>query len=162
ASGQATTTETDGKPAAVPVEPVSTQRVATAKIAKNQKLDAAHVSDGLRLGTLYRTTGQPGHLARETPNAAANVVQHRATHATFVQSADAPSAQAQAAQLTPNCWVTIRRDGTTVIESSHSEQGQGILTGIVSVIVDEADSDWDNVEIYEAGLSSEAPYISHS
>src|SRR5262249_54946480 len=85
-----------------------------------------------------------------------------ATHATFEQSADAPTAQAQAAQLTPNCWVTIRRDGTTVIESSHSEQGQGILTGIISVIVDEADSDWDKVEVYEAGLSSEAPYIAHS
>ena len=58
--------------------------------------------------------------------------------------------------------MTIRRDGTTVIESSHSEQGQGILTGIMSAIVDEADSDWDKVEIYEAGLSSEAPYIAHS
>ena len=174
ASGQATTVS---KPAAVAVEPVSTMRraiddwrpssqetqaVAKVKIAKNKKADAAHVSDGLRLGTLYRTTGQPGHLARETPNAAANVAQYLATHATFEQSADAPTAQAQAAQLTPNCWVTIRRDGTTVIESSHSEQGQGILTGIISVIVDEADSDWDKVEIYEAGLSSEAPYISHS
>src|SRR5262249_35387230 len=125
ASGQATTTETEGKPAAVPVEPVSKQRVATVKIEKNKKVDKAHVSDGLRLGTLYRTTGQPGHLARETPNAAANVTQHLATHAIFEQSADAPTAQAQAAQLTPNCWVTIRRDGTTVIESSHSEQGQG-------------------------------------
>ena len=70
--------------------------------------------------------------------------------------------QQQAATFEPNCWVTIRRDGTTVIESSHSEQGQGILTGIMSAIVDEADSDWDKVEIYEAGLSSEAPYISHS
>jgi len=151
ASGQSTTTGA--------MEPISKQPVA--KVAK-RKAEVAQVLDGLRLGTLYRTTGQPGHLARKTPNAAANVAQHLATHAIFKQSADAPTAQAQAAQLTPNCWVTIRRDGTTVIESSHSEQGQGILTGIVSVLVDEADSDWDKVEIYEAGLSSEAPYISHS
>ena len=33
---------------------------------------------------------------------------------------------------------------------------------MMSAIVDEADSDWDKVEIYEAGLSSEAPYIMHS
>jgi hypothetical protein len=32
----------------------------------------------------------------------------------------------------------------------------------MSAIVDEADSDWDKVEIYEAGLSSEAPQIMHS
>jgi isoquinoline 1-oxidoreductase beta subunit len=32
----------------------------------------------------------------------------------------------------------------------------------MSAIGDEADSDWDKVEIYEAGLSSEAPYIAHS
>src|SRR5262245_28461731 len=138
ASGQATTTKTDSKPTAVPVGPVRraiddwqrrSQEAGGIKIAKknNNKADAAHVSDGLRPETLYGTTGQPGHLARGTPNAAANVAQHLATHATFEQSADAPTAQAQAAQLTPNCWVTIRRDGTTVIESSHSEQGQGIL-----------------------------------
>jgi hypothetical protein len=101
--------------------------------------------DGLRFGTYYRAAG---HLANPT-------------RATFEQSADAPTAVQQAATFDPNCWVTIRRDGTTVIESSHSEQGQGILTGIMSAMVDEADSDWDKVEVHEAGLTSEAPYIAH-
>jgi isoquinoline 1-oxidoreductase subunit beta len=116
------------------------------KIAKGRQAPAAHVADGLRFGTFYRVAG---HLANPT----AAIVE---------QSADAPTAVQQAGTFTPNYWVTIRRDGTTVIEASHSEQGQGILTGIMSAIVDEADSDWGKVEIYEAGLSSETPYISHS
>ena len=128
------------------LEQISKHIGAKVKLAKGTKAEAAHVSDGLRFGTYYRAAG---HLANPTT-------------ATFEQSADAPTAQQQAATFNPNCWVTIRRDGTTVIESSHSEQGQGILTGIMSAIVDEADSDWDKVEIYEAGLTSEAPYISHS
>jgi Cytochrome bd terminal oxidase subunit I/[2Fe-2S] binding domain/Molybdopterin-binding domain of aldehyde dehydrogenase len=115
------------------------------KIAKGRQAPAAHVADGLRFGTFYRVPGR-----------------FTSTTAVFEQSADAPTAAQQAGTFTPNYWVTVRRDGTTVIEASHSEQGQGILTGIMSAIVDEADSDWDKVEIYEAGLSSEAPYIMHS
>jgi isoquinoline 1-oxidoreductase subunit beta len=130
----------------VPLEHINKVLGAKVKLGKNTKAEAADVKDGLRFGTYYRAAG---HLANPTT-------------ATFEQSADAPTAQQQAATFNPNCWVTIRRDGTTVIESSHSEQGQGILTGIMSAIVDEADSDWDKVEIYEAGLTSEAPYISHS
>src|SRR5262245_19042138 len=137
ASGQATP---------VPLEHINKVLGAKVQLAKSTKAQAADVKDGLRFGTYYRAAG---HLANPTT-------------ATFEQSADAPTAQQQAATFNPNCWVTIRRDGTTVIESSHSEQGQGILTGIMSAIVDEADSDWDKVEIYEAGLTSEAPYISHS
>jgi isoquinoline 1-oxidoreductase subunit beta len=136
----------NGKPAAVPLDHISKHVGAKVKLAKGTKAEAAQVSDGLRFGTFYRAAG---HLAIPTT-------------AIFEQSADAPTAVEQAGTFAPNCWVTIRRDGTTVIESSHSEQGQGILTGIMSAIVDEADSDWDKVEIYEAGLSSEAPYISHS
>jgi len=135
-----------GMPAGLLLEQISKHIGAKVTLAKGTKAEAAHVKDGLRFGTFYR---EAGHLSHPTT-------------ATFEQSADAPTAQQQAATFNPNCWVTIRRDGTTVIESSHSEQGQGILTGIMSAIVDEADSDWDKVEIYEAGLSSEAPYISHS
>jgi len=135
-----------GMPAGLLLEQITKHIGAKVKVAKGTKADAEHVSDGLRFGTYYRAAG---HLSNPTT-------------ATFEQSADAPTAQQQAATFNPNCWVTIRRDGTTVIESSHSEQGQGILTGIMSAIVDEADADWDKVEIYEAGLSSEAPYISHS
>src|SRR5262249_37783030 len=116
ASGRATTTETPSKPAAVPAAPfrrpigpwLHTQEAPGIKLAKktkNKEADAAHVSAGMGLGTFYRTAGQPGHLARGTVNAAENVVQYLASHATSVQSADGPTAQAQAAQLTPNCWV---------------------------------------------------------
>ena len=155
ASGQATGSSqptgkvspaSTGKPAGLLLEQISKHIGAKVKLAKGTQAEATQVSDGLRFGTYYRAAG---HLANPTT-------------ATFEQSADAPTAQQQAATFNPNCWVTIRRDGTTVIESSHSEQGQGILTGIMSAIVDEADSDWDKVEIYEAGLTSEAPYISHS
>jgi len=146
---------TAGKPTTLPLEHIGDQNAGNVKVSKRQA-EAAQVSDGLRLGTRYRTTGQGSRVARRTAQSSVNV------QAAFEQSADAPTAQQQAAQFTPNCWVTIRRDGTTVIESSHSEQGQGILTGIMSAIVDEADADWDKVEVYEAGLSSEAPYISHS
>jgi len=155
ASGQATgssqptakvSAASTGMPAGLLVAQISKHTGAKVTVAKGTKAEAKHVSDGLRFGTFYR---EAGHLAHPTT-------------ATFEQSADAPTAEQQAATLSPNCWVTIRRDGTTVIESSHSEQGQGILTGIMSAIVDEADSDWDKVEVYEAGLTSEAPYIAHS
>jgi isoquinoline 1-oxidoreductase beta subunit len=155
ASGQATDSShpagkvrpaSTGMPAGLLLEQISKHVGAKVKVAKGTKAEAEHVSDGLRFGTFYR---EAGHLAN--PNAT-----------TFEQSADAPTEEQQAATFNPNCWVTIRRDGTTVIEASHSEQGQGILTGIMSAIVDEADSDWDKVEVYEAGLTSEAPYIAHS
>jgi CO/xanthine dehydrogenase Mo-binding subunit len=123
-----------------PVIPQGRASPCKVNIAKGKQATTAYVADGLRFGTFYRAAG---HLANPTK-------------AIFEQSADSPTAAQKAGTFTPNCWVTIRRDATTVIESSHSEQGQGILTGIMSTIVDEADSDWDKVEIYEAGLSSEA------
>ena len=58
---------------------------AKVKIAKGTKAEAADVSDGLRFGTFYR---EAGHLANPTT-------------ATFEQSADAPTAEQQAAHIRP-------------------------------------------------------------
>ena len=76
---------TASKPTALLVEHISKQN-GKVKVGK-QKADAAQVSDGLRLGTLYRPTGQGSRLARGTAPA----------HAIFEQSADAPTAVQQRA-----------------------------------------------------------------
>jgi isoquinoline 1-oxidoreductase beta subunit len=116
-----------------------------AKVSRHEEAPAHKVSDGLRFGTFYRRPGRFAH-----PEAAVE------------QLAGTPSAEEQAGTFSPNAWVTITRDGTTIIESSHSEQGQGILTGIMATIVDEADSDWEKVEIFTAPLTSDTPYLMHS
>src|SRR5262249_10785017 len=121
------------------------QPVAPATIAVHDKPPADAAQQGLRFGTYYRMIGRGAQVK-----------------AGVHQMEDTPTAAAVATAYTPNVWITVTTDGTTVIECSHSEQGQGILTSITAMMVDEADSDWDNVQIYMAPLASETPYAMHS
>ncbi|HEY7066655.1 MAG TPA: molybdopterin cofactor-binding domain-containing protein [Chloroflexota bacterium] len=128
-------------PAAAPQGPA----VAPAAVTVHQQPAADTLQQGLRFGTYYRMIGRGAQVK-----------------AGVEQMEDAPSPTEAATAFTPNVWITVTTDGTTVIECSHSEQGQGILTSVMAVMVDEADSDWDNVQIYMAPLASETPYLMHS
>ena len=54
---------------------------------------------------------------------------------------DAPPAP----PITPNAFVQIGADGTVTVISKHLEMGQGIYTGLATLIADEMDADWSRV-----------------
>ena len=52
-------------------------------------------------------------------------------------------AESGPAEITP--WLVIRADDTVVIRSPFDEMGQGALTGIAQLVVEELECDWRNV-----------------
>ena len=49
--------------------------------------------------------------------------------------------------ITPevNAWVVVRPDDTIVVRIARSEMGQGTLTGLAQLVVEELDGDWSRV-----------------
>ncbi|HEX8167518.1 MAG TPA: molybdopterin cofactor-binding domain-containing protein, partial [Beijerinckiaceae bacterium] len=59
-----------------------------------------------------------------------------------------PFAAAQGAQNLPpevNAWVVIKPDDTIVVRIARSEMGQGTLTGLAQLVVEELEGDWSKV-----------------
>ena len=54
-------------------------------------------------------------------------------------------ARAQAAAPEVNAWVVIRPDETVVIRIARSEMGQGTITGLAQMVVEELECDWAKV-----------------
>jgi isoquinoline 1-oxidoreductase beta subunit len=56
--------------------------------------------------------------------------------------------EAQAAGTTPevNAWVVIEPDDTVIIRIARSEMGQGTLTGLAQLVVEELECDWSRVK----------------
>jgi isoquinoline 1-oxidoreductase beta subunit len=56
--------------------------------------------------------------------------------------------EAQAAGTTPevNAWVVIEPDDTVLIRIARSEMGQGTLTGLAQLVVEELECDWSRVK----------------
>src|SRR6187431_108535 len=44
-----------------------------------------------------------------------------------------------------NAWVVIRPDDTIVVRIARSEMGQGTLTGLAQLVVEELECDWSKV-----------------
>lgn len=61
--------------------------------------------------------------------------------------AEAQQAQAAAAPDSPeiNAWVVVKPDDTIVVRIARSEMGQGTLTGLAQLVVEELDGDWSKV-----------------
>lgn len=61
--------------------------------------------------------------------------------------AEAQQAQAAAAPDAPeiNAWVVVKPDDTIVVRIARSEMGQGTLTGLAQLVVEELDGDWSKV-----------------
>ena len=78
-----------------------------------------------------------GFLKTSAAGAAGLVV---AFHVPFgealAQGADAPEV---------NVWVVVRPDDTIVVRIARSEMGQGTLTGLAQLVVEELDGDWSKV-----------------
>lgn len=65
----------------------------------------------------------------------------------FTLPAKAAKAQAAAAALAPNAFVRIGSDNRVTIIAKHVEFGQGPATGVATIIADELDAAWDQVEV---------------
>ncbi len=73
----------------------------------------------------------------------------------FVLGFNIPVNAAQAAQtaqmeFTPNAFLRIGKDNIVTIIAKHLEMGQGAHTGLATIIADELDADWEQVNIISA------------
>src|ERR1700694_5277871 len=69
----------------------------------------------------------------------------------FVGSAQAQSAAGAGAEV--NAWVFVKPNDTCVIRIARSEMGQGTITGLAQLVVEELECDWKKVatEQFTAG-----------
>src|SRR2546430_16208943 len=67
-----------------------------------------------------------------------------------VGAASAGGGKALAARLVPNDFVRISADDVVTIVSKHLEMGQGIYTGLSTLIAEELDASWDQLRIEPA------------
>jgi len=51
-----------------------------------------------------------------------------------------------------NAWVKILPDGSVVVAVPHQEMGQGIHTGLATLLAEELDADWSKLRVEEAPL----------
>ena len=51
-----------------------------------------------------------------------------------------------------NAWVKILPDGSVVVAVPHQEMGQGIHTGLATLLAEELDADWSRVRVEESPL----------
>lgn len=54
----------------------------------------------------------------------------------------------------PNAFVSIGSDNTVTVISKHLEMGQGIYTGLATLVAEELDADWSTVKVEGAGAST--------
>jgi len=60
-----------------------------------------------------------------------------------------PQAVAGAAgsQLAPNAFVRIDGEGIVTVLAKHLEMGQGVYTGLATIVAEELDADWKNIRV---------------
>ncbi len=56
--------------------------------------------------------------------------------------------------LEPNAFVRIDASGNVQVTSKHLEMGQGVHTGLATIIADELDADWSKVTVIGAGADN--------
>ena len=64
-------------------------------------------------------------------------------------------AQAATGPFAPNAFVRIGTDNTVTIISKHIEFGQGVHTGLATMLADELDADWSTVSVEHAPADAE-------
>lgn len=60
----------------------------------------------------------------------------------------------EAGNFAPNAFVTIASDNTITVFSKHLEMGQGVYTGLATLVAEELDADWSTVKVEGAGAST--------
>ena len=72
------------------------------------------------------------------------------TPGTAVGAADAAASPAPTADSTvfiPNAFVRIGTDNSVTVISEHVEMGQGVFTGLATLLAEELDADWNDVHV---------------
>jgi isoquinoline 1-oxidoreductase subunit beta len=59
----------------------------------------------------------------------------------------APSSQGGGKEFSPNAWVRIAPDDTVTVVVNKSEMGQGVATGLPTLVADELDASMNNVRV---------------
>lgn len=60
----------------------------------------------------------------------------------------------QAGPFAPNAFVTIASDNTITVFSKHLEMGQGVYTGLATLVAEELDADWSTVKVEGAAADA--------
>ncbi|MHB8741917.1 MAG: xanthine dehydrogenase family protein molybdopterin-binding subunit [Sulfuricaulis sp.] len=55
-----------------------------------------------------------------------------------------------AAEFVPNAFLRIAPDNTVTVIVKHLEMGQGVYTGLPTIVADELDADWDQIRVESA------------
>ena len=66
---------------------------------------------------------------------------------TTMSLSESAGANASAAPLEANIWVTIHPDNSIVIKYGATEFGQGSMTHVPMMLAEHLDADWDKVEV---------------
>lgn len=64
-------------------------------------------------------------------------------------------AQAPAPNSPPNAFVRIAPDNTVTVISKHTEMGQGIYTGLGTILAEELDADWSQIRVEAAPVNAQ-------
>src|SRR5262245_43143577 len=59
-------------------------------------------------------------------------------------------AQALGESFAPNAFVRIGTDNTVTVVAKHLEMGQGIHTGLATILAEELDADWSQIRVEAA------------
>src|SRR4051794_38442532 len=63
----------------------------------------------------------------------------------WASAATATKGAAAAAPVEVNAWVLIKPDDTCIIRIARSEMGQGTMTGLAQLVVEELECDWNKI-----------------
>ena len=66
-------------------------------------------------------------------------------HLPFATAATATKGAAAAEPVEVNAWVLIKPDDTCIIRIARSEMGQGTMTGLAQLMVEELECDWNKI-----------------
>ncbi|MDB5776254.1 MAG: iorB1 [Herbaspirillum sp.] len=73
----------------------------------------------------------------------------------------ARTADAGAAAFEPNAFVQIASDGTVTVIAKHLEMGQGVYTGLATLLAEELDADWRSIRV-EGAPADKSRYTNHT
>ncbi|MEM7543229.1 MAG: molybdopterin cofactor-binding domain-containing protein [Pseudomonadota bacterium] len=73
----------------------------------------------------------------------------------FTSHGAAPASASSAAAFVPNAFVKIGIDSRVTVIAKHIEFGQGVFTGLATLIADELDADWQQINVQGAPANGE-------
>jgi len=76
----------------------------------------------------------------------------------FASDAAAAEAQAAAGTFAPNAFLRVGRDNTVTVVVKHLEMGQGVYTGLPTLVAEELDAAWSQVRVEGAPADASLYY----